>query len=244
MKRPWISTSLAVALALLVAALPARGALAPDPGGDPAWGAVQTLATRLAEERRKLMGLREEIEKLRFAVEDLRDLQLYPPEITRLRPKEEADLDRLVEALEEGIGGTVRRAGDLERALEDAVFVVQAMAQDSPNRDMAAILMKDNVDRIARYLALNKELSADGGRWDAALAAVRHVRKRSGMSAPAASDGVEDEFFRALRSTFEQDRDRVLGLSGNVTSAGHAESLHISPLESIDLRHRSNGSPV
>ncbi len=185
--------------ALLLTLASAVGGVAsppPDTAASP-WGSARELAGRLAEERRKLDDLREGIQRLRFAAEDLRDLQLDAPADLHFQAGDAAAFDRRVEALENATRKTADRAEELGRALRDAIFVTREMAQGIPNRDMMKLLMTDNVNRIAAYLAVNREIQ---GRWDSALAVVREARRRSGISAPPSTGGAEDEFFRALRA--------------------------------------------
>lgn len=219
MAKPSISTRAArplrplllVLIALLCA--PVRGAPglnAPSAAEDQAlWARADVLANRLGEERRKLGLIRGELERLRFMGEDFRDLQLYPTRITRLGPDDDVRLDRMIESLEKKLAATRKRVDELEKPLDDAFFIAREMLQETPNRDMVDLLLKDNVERIARLVAVQRELNR---RWDEAFALLAQYRDRIGLRAAGGRGGmIEDDFFKVLMANVGRASQRFYG---------------------------------
>lgn len=160
------------------------------------WSQADAMVNRLREERRKLNLISEELERLRYMGEDFRDLQLYPTRVTHLGPEDDVRLDRMIEGLEKNLAATRKRVAELRKPLDDAFLIAREMLQETPNRDMVDLLSKDNVDRIARLVAVQRELNR---RWDEAFSLLAEYRTRLGMAKAAGQAGpIEDDFFKVL----------------------------------------------
>lgn len=173
------------------------------------WSQADAMVNRLREERRKLSLISEELERLRYMGEDFRDLQVYPTRVTGLGPEDDVRLDRMIENLEKRLAMTRKRVAELEKPLDDAFFIAKEMLQETPNRDMVDLLLKDNVDRIARLVSVQRELNK---RWDDAFALLAEYRRRIGLSAAGAQAGpIEEDFFKVLMANTGRASQRFYG---------------------------------
>lgn len=160
------------------------------------WSQADAMVARLREEKRKLSLLSAEIERLRFMGEDFRDLQLYPPRVTGLRPDDDVRLDRMIEKMEKNLSRTFEQIREMEKPLDDAFFIAGEMLRESPNRDLIELILKDNVERIGRIVAVQKDLNH---RWDEAFALLAEYRARLGLPVSVRDAGpMEDDFFKVL----------------------------------------------
>jgi TolA-binding protein len=167
------------------------------------------MANRLREERRKLRLIFEDLERLQYMGQDFRDLQLYPARITRLGPDDDVRLDRMIEALEKNVAGTRKQVVQLEKPLDDAYFIAKEMLEETPNRDMVELLLKDNVDRIGKLVQVQKEMNK---RWDDAFALLAEYRARIGLAKAGGGNGlIEDDFFRVLMANMGRASQRFYG---------------------------------
>jgi TolA-binding protein len=170
------------------------------------WTQSEALADRLIEERRKLDGLLGEAGKLVLTCEDFRDLQLYPPVVTRMTQSDDVEFDKAIEKLEKSVLKTREEVHALEAPLADAVFIAGEMVGESLNRDMLDLLQRDNVRRVSRLIELQKAMDR---RWDEAAALLERYRKRSGIEAmPEPKQNLDADFFRVLQSTVGLSSER------------------------------------
>lgn len=213
--RPLMRLLLLVLIAFLCA--PAGGSLGtntPSAGGpadaDKAlWSQADAMVNRLREERRKLNLISDELERLRYMGEDFRNLQLYPTRVTHLGPEDDVRLDRMIEGLEKNLASTRKRVAELRKPLDDAFFIAKEMLQETPNRDMVDLLLKDNVDRIARLVAVQRDLNR---RWDDAFSLLAEYRTRLGLPRSAVRAGpIEDDFFKVLMANVGRASQRFYG---------------------------------
>jgi TolA-binding protein len=217
MKRLWTSSRAVITLLLLAVLLGFQGAMAlPMEIGaanqSKLWTQAEALADHLIEERRKLDGLFGEVEKLRFICEDLRDMQLYPATVSHLNRDDDIEFDKAIESLEKRIAKFHESVSELESPLVDAIYIAGQMVDEKLNRDMLDLLQQDNLKRVAKLIALQKELEA---RWDGASLLLEKYRQRSGTPQVSADSGSQEEaFFHVLQNS--------VGLS----SDGFYQSMH------------------
>jgi tetratricopeptide (TPR) repeat protein len=210
------------------------GAAAPSETG--LWSQADAMVNRLLEERRKLDLLEAEIERLRFMGEDFRDLQLYPTRVTGLGPEDDVRLDRMIEEMEKNLARTFEQIREMEKPLEDAFFIAGEMLQESPNRDMIDLILKDNVERIGRIVAVQKDLNQ---RWDEAFSLLTQYRVRLGLPAAARGAGlIEDDFFKVLLANTGRASQRFYSALGDYKDsvAARCGKADWERMASIDLR--------
>ena len=195
---PWRSPRPLMRLLILVLSVlcaPAGGSLGPNtPAADAyaspdraLWSQADAMVNRLREERRKLRLIFEELERLEYMGQDFRDLQLYPTRVTHLGPEDDVRLDRMIEGLEKNLAASRKQVIELQRPLDDAYFIAKEMLQETPNQDMVDLLLKDNVERIARLVTVQRELNK---RWDDAFALLAEYRLRIGLAKGVPGDAI------------------------------------------------------
>jgi tetratricopeptide (TPR) repeat protein len=204
-------------LVLSVLCAPAGGSLGPNtPAADAyaspdraLWSQADAMVNRLREERRKLRLIFEELERLEYMGQDFRDLQLYPTRVTHLGPEDDVRLDRMIEGLEKNLAASRKQVIELQRPLDDAYFIAKEMLQETPNQDMVDLLLKDNVERIARLVTVQRELNK---RWDDAFVLLAEYRLRIGLAKAGSAGGpIEDDFFKVLMANVGRASQRFYG---------------------------------
>jgi len=247
--RPLMRLLLLVLITVLCA--PAGGSPGPNTPSASAdkalWSQADAMANRLREERRKLRLISEELERLGYMGEDFRDLQLYPTQVTHLGPEDDVRLDRMIEGLEKKLASTRKRVAELEKPLDDAFFISKEMLQETPNRDMVDLLLKDNVDRIARLVTVQRELNK---RWNEAFSLLAEYRLRIGLSAAGAQAGpIEEDFFKVLMANTGRASQRFYGELNDykdslAARAGKPEWEKMANLDLARIKGRLGGKSI
>lgn len=162
------------------------------------WEIHETLTNRLSMELYRIGFLKEDLENIRDFMDDLRNLQLYPPKVTQLGENSIVAIDKNIESLEKKIATISEELDALLPPLSDAIAILREMAVGEPLDDMFEVINQGDMERIHEMIALKH---ATDNVWDAILRLM--VRINSDMKlVPFKADttyGVDKEFFDILK---------------------------------------------
>ena len=163
------------------------------------WQTKENLTLRLSAEWHKITVLQRESDAIADVLTTLRDLELYPAELTQFTDKSLITFDKDVERLEKR-NETLRKQIDaLKTPLSDAIAILRQMVIDEPVESMFKTLERGNLNRITDMLGIKHNFDSLWMHTDTLLdrtltsMGVRLQKKRN-------SGPMEDEFFAILKA--------------------------------------------
>lgn len=169
------------------------------------WYKANELADRLSGERWKFVTVKEEIFRLKNVIRDLREIQLYPENITKLTKGDVKGIRKKLKKIEKNTNKSFEILIDLEKPQEDAILISIEMLKESPNLDMVDILIKDNLFRIKDLIVVKKYVDKQ---WDLIHGIMDTYEQILGIWRKKDEKGlIEATFFKVLISQLGQASD-------------------------------------
>jgi len=170
------------------------------------WRTSEALVARLGAEWHTIGILKRDLASIGDVTADLRNLQLFPEELTRLNEKSLVEFDKRIESIEKRQRKIAGQVGEFSAPLSDAVMIVREMTVDKPVKDMLEILEEGDLKRINSMLALKHEIDQLWKDIDSLAAAVN-----TQMGLPPFEEHEEEsldrEFFAIIRANLGTQSD-------------------------------------
>lgn len=113
------------------------------------WQTRESLALKLIAEQRNILNLSKELTAVSDVVNETRDFELFPSQVTGLNDEKLLILDRNIEKLYKKRDLIDQRLKDLNNPLRDAVSILREMVTGEPVESMFKVLEKGDLNRIS-----------------------------------------------------------------------------------------------
>ena len=164
------------------------------------WQIRENLVTRLGGEWYKIARLIEELQAMQDILQDARDFELFPPELTRLNEETVLAFDKKIEKVGKKHLALVEQVEGMRPQLGDAIAILREMVIGQPVEDMFQVLDNDDVRRISAMFAIKHHIDSlwrDVDGLFIGLMPVVQMQHGSNEEAPRAFD---DEFLEVLKT--------------------------------------------
>lgn len=227
-------TLLLAAAALL---LPPAGVVAKEKQGD-VWLARETLANRFGTEWYKIGMLNRELGGIADVLADLRDLELFPAELTGLDKANLVRFDRKIERMEKKHLLLAGRIEALKPRLADGLAILRQMVVHEPVESMFEVLEQGDLARITEMLEIKHQIDT---LWRSADSLMTGIMESIGIAPPQqkSTGGFSEEFFTILRASIGQQSEgycRKLGVIKD-TLSGRASPANKRKMYAVEMHH-------
>ena len=176
------------------------------------WRVRENLVTRLSGELYKINVLTRELSSVSDVISDMRDIELFPPEVLRCSEDSLVALDRKLELCEKSYQVLQKQVTSLTPALADGMGILREMVVARPVDDMFAVLDKDDVQRISKMFAVKHHIDSLWRSIDTLMMSFAQKVHLVPEAREAAGCGFEAEFFQILRANLGEQTSRYYGM--------------------------------
>ncbi|MFP4521989.1 MAG: tetratricopeptide repeat protein [Fibrobacterota bacterium] len=167
------------------------------------WEFINEIIGRQEEEYDKVKIVRMEIKKLSGGMEDLRDIQIYPSEISGLTGEAAVTLDKMLDEREKDISGFKSIVGKLKNSLKDEILILNELINEDLQPDMFSVLKDNNLERVKRIILLKREINHEWRKLEEVIDYCSHI---SGADISKDNEsgnlkGFDEDFFRVINSS-------------------------------------------
>jgi Uncharacterized protein conserved in bacteria len=168
------------------------------------WQTRENLVTRLGGEWYKIARLSEELETIQDILQDVRDFELFPPELTRLNEETVLSFDKKIEKLGKKHQALVEQIEGLRPPLADGIAILREMVIGQPVEDMFQVLDNDDVRRISAMFEIKHHIDSLWKDVDGLFTGLMPVVQMPKESKEEIPGGFENEFFEILKANLGQ----------------------------------------
>jgi len=164
------------------------------------WRVRENLVTRLSGEWYKINVLNTELTNVKEILEDLRDMELVSPSVTRLSDDSLILFDKKIERCEKKYQALQKQVGSLKLPLSDAFAILREMVVGQPIEDMFSVLDNDDLSRISAMMDIKHHADS---LWVSVDTLVNLLGAKMKISLPqkeSAVEGLDAEFFQILQA--------------------------------------------
>jgi tetratricopeptide (TPR) repeat protein len=168
------------------------------------WQIRENLVTRLGGEWYKISRLTEELQAMEDILQDARDFELFPSELTQLNEETVVSFDKKIEKVGKKHQALVEQVEGLKTPLSDALAILREMVIGQPVEDMFQVLDNDDVRRITMMFAIKHHIDSlwrDVGGLFTGLMPVVQTQNQSTEETPR---GIDNEFIEILQGNLGQ----------------------------------------
>jgi len=182
------------------------GAVAKDNPKDE-WQIRENLVMRLGGEWYKIARLTEELNTMQDILQEVRDFELFPPELTRLNEETVLSFDKKIEKVEKKHRAIADQVEGLRTPLADAMAILREMVIGQPVEDMFQVLDNDDVRRISAMFAIKHHVDSLWRDVDGLFKGLMPVVQMPKESTEEMRSGLDDEFFEILKANLGQQAE-------------------------------------
>lgn len=189
-----IRTTLLLSATLLVGLCAAR-----ETKQDP-WKIRHQLVERLGAEGYRINTLTSETGHINDVLLDIRDMEVFPPSVTRLSDDNLVLIDKLLEKVDKKQKILNDEVQSLRGPLADAMSILREMVSGEAVEQMFSVIEKGDLDRINQMLGIRHHISAV---WQDIDTLVSNFARASGIENLTTTDKsleTNREFFEVLRA--------------------------------------------
>jgi tetratricopeptide (TPR) repeat protein len=168
------------------------------------WQIRENLVTRLGGEWYKISRLTEELQTVQDIFQDLRDFELFPPELTRLNEETVLSFDKKIEKVGKKHQALVEQVEGLKAPLSDAMAILREMVIGQPVEDMFQVLDNDDVRRISAMFAIKHHIDSLWRDVDGLFTGLMPVVQMENQSGKETPRGFDNEFIEILKANLGQ----------------------------------------
>ena len=165
------------------------------------WRRRENLVMRLGAEWYKIGLLRRELVRIGDMLEDIGNIELFPPGVTGLHEDLLVDFDKQLEAHRKKHRKLAEKVTALRSPLSDAMAILREMVKGKPVPEMFDVLEQGDVERITHMLEIKHEIDE---LWNMVDALLSYLSNKMNVRLPVAvheeAAGIEPEFFEILRA--------------------------------------------
>lgn len=191
---------------LLLLAFALCGALsAKQIKADP-WKTKENMTLRLAGEWPRIILLQRESSAIKDVLASIRDIELYPQELTGFNDKNLVEFDKKMETLDKRAEAIDKQINSFIAPLRDAIAILRELVVGDPVESMFETLEKGNLFRITGMLAVNHSIDT---LWRLTDQMLDTAMKKLNMPVEAKNeaDSIDDEFFTILKANMGMRKD-------------------------------------
>jgi TolA-binding protein len=176
------------------------------------WRIRENLATRLSGEWFKINVLTRELSSVGDIIADMRNIELFPAEVTRCGEDSLVAFDRKLEACEKKYTALKKQTGALTAPLADGIGILREMVVGQPVEDMFSVLDNEDMRRIAEMFAIKHNIDSLWRNIDTLISSLARKMQMKISLREAGAAGFESEFFEILRANLGEQTGRYYGL--------------------------------
>jgi TolA-binding protein len=163
------------------------------------WQVRQYLVERLTAECYKINLLSGDLAHVNDIAREIRSLELFPPEVTRIRDDSLVSLDKKTELIEKEARQISDELTALRQPLADGMAILREMVAGQPNEQMFEVLEEGDLQRIDQMIALKHRITAMWKNMDLMLAALAGQMKMTDVKT-ADDAGAAGELIELVRA--------------------------------------------
>jgi TolA-binding protein len=191
------------------------------------WQIRENLVTRLGGEWYKITRLDNELRTVQDIVQDIRDFELFPADLTRLNEEALVDFDKRVEKVDKKREAIAQRVEDLRAPLADGLAILRQMAVGQPVEDMFQVLDNDDIRRISTMFAIKHHIDSLWNDVNGLFTLLPAAVQPEPALREDAEQGFENEFFEILKANLGQQSEgfyrRLKNIKDTLTKRGSEE---------------------
>jgi TolA-binding protein len=193
------------------------------------WRTRENLVARLSGEWYKINILDRDLSSVQDIVQDMRDIELFPSEVTRCSEESLVTFDKKLELCEKKYLALQKQVNGLKTPLADGCAILRQMVVGTPVEDMFGVLDNDDLARISTMMSIKHHVDS---LWNAIDTLLTSLSGRMQISLPrrdAGGQGFDAEFFEILQANLGEKTQwyyHVLdALKDELVKRGSAESV-------------------
>ena len=171
------------------------------------WQTGENLVTRLGGEWYKIGVLKKELQSMQEILQDLRDIELFPVEVTRASEEALVLFDKKIETLSKKHFTLVEQVDGLRPPLIDAMAILREMVTGRPVEEMFTVIDNDDIRRISTMFTVKHHIDSLWRNFDGAFAVLAEMA-HTGLPEKEEPQGFGDEFFEILKANLGQLPER------------------------------------
>ncbi len=176
------------------------------------WRTRENLVTRLSGEWYKINLLTQELSSQSDILADMRDMELFPPEVLRCGEDSLAVFDKKLELCEKKYLALSTQVSALTPGLADGLGILREMVVGQPVEDMFAVLDKDDLQRISTMFGIKHRTDSLWMDIDTLIRSFDRKVHLPAQEQEIAATGLQAEFFVLLRANLGQQTARYYGV--------------------------------
>lgn len=163
------------------------------------WRIRENLTTRLGSEWYKIGVLSRELSAIADVLAEIRDLGLFPPELTGLNEESMSQLNTRAMEIEKKYASLLSEVEAFKPPLNDAIEILREMVVGEPVESMFETLEKGDMKRITQMLHVKHNIDS---LWNKSDSLLNFVMRKLGLSFKTVSSNgpIEEEFFQILKA--------------------------------------------
>ncbi|MGD9202351.1 MAG: tetratricopeptide repeat protein, partial [Chitinispirillia bacterium] len=176
-------------------------------GDDEQWQIHEALTNRLSSELYKIGLLKQELEYIKDMLNDLRDFQILPLNITRLDEDNMVAFDKDIEKAEKSYNALNELLDKIYLPLADAISILREMAISESVEDMFVVLEQGDMKRLSTIISIKHRID---NLWKNIDELIEGINIKMGLK-PFHTDtvyGLEKEFFDIINSILGLKTDK------------------------------------
>lgn len=167
---------------------------------DNLWKTQENLVLRLSREWYNIGLLERELHTISDVLGDVRNLELFPPEVTHLDDEALLRFDAEVENLEKRRESIKQQVHALKSPLSDATGILKEMVAGEPVREMFQVVEDGDIERLQTMIEIKGHIDE---LWDKVDRLLSEAMKDMGLpplGSEFAQGRIEQEFFEIVRA--------------------------------------------
>ena len=168
------------------------------------WRKRENLALRFGAELHKVGVLTRELDMVSDMLADLRNIELYPGDVTRMDENAIVAFDRKIETIEKQEKTLRTQVMELHQPITDAMGILRELVVGQPVEDMFVVLENGDMQRINTMLDIKHRCD---NLWQKVDTLLSSTSARMGFTTVIRSDslgGIEQEFFDIIQANLGQ----------------------------------------
>ncbi|MFP4013644.1 MAG: tetratricopeptide repeat protein [Chitinispirillaceae bacterium] len=171
------------------------------------WRSRENQVLRFGTQWNTIELLNQELLQISDVLKDIRDLQLFPDELTRLENSVMVSIDKQIEKAEKRCFSVKTDLSALKPPFVDAMAILREMVVNEPVEDMFEVLERKDLERIDRMIMVKQSIDSLWSDIDALLFRISDAMGISIAREDSSSD--KEEFVQILRTSLGRQSEMI-----------------------------------